>query len=218
MRSGAASILEASSSSNWSDTEPKKRYRASLSAGEAYILEGSIRTTADDVFFRMSCGAVPSWKSVESLVEEFVEAGALLASGGDHVRLTPCPGGNCRVGIRAVSVLFSPVVDSALEKRFSTNALFEGDALPSGVILLKVEASSRNPRAKTVGDVLRADRISTPSPELGDGPPRTSDSAVVIGLGNVHFCEVKDLRPSLEEATLTSARERTQALLPEVFA
>ena len=218
MRSGAATMFEATSGSNWSDTEPKKRYRASFSVGDAYILEGSTRTTANDVFFRMICGAAPSWTSVESIVEELIEAGALLASGGDQVRIVPCPGGNCRVGSRAVAVLFSPVVDAAFEKRFSTNALLDGEPLPVGVILLKVEASSRSPRAKTVGDVLRADRISTPSPELTGGPVRTSDSAVVIGLGNIHFCEVKDLRPSLGEATLKSARDRTQAILPEVFA
>jgi hypothetical protein len=218
MRSGAANRFAATSDSNWSNTEPKRRYRACLTAGDAHILKDITRVTADDVFFRMTCGTSPSWTSVESLVEEFVEAGALLASGGDQVRLAPCPGGNCKVGGRSVSALFSPVVDVAFEHRFSTKALLEGEPLPVGVVLLKVEASSRIPRAKTVGDVLRADRISTESPELSDGPVRTLDSAVIIGLGNIHFCEVKDLRPSLEEETLEHARNRTTAILPEVFA
>jgi hypothetical protein len=127
-------------------------------------------------------------------------------------------GGNCTVSGRSVAILYATSIDSALSMRFSTEALLSGQALPTGIVLLKVEASSRNPRARTVGDVLRADRVSSESPELTDGPPRVSASSVTISLGDIHFCEPKDLRPNLDEATLILAHSRTSVLLPGVYA
>jgi hypothetical protein len=218
MRSGAANRFLATSDPSWPNTEPRKRYRSCLTVGDAYVLDGAVQATADDAFFRMICGARPNWSTVETLVEDLVDTGALLASGGDEVRITPCPGGNCKVGGRSVAVLFSPRVDVALETRFSAAALLSGAVLPTGIVLLGVEASSRTPRAKTVSDVLRADRISSESPELTDGPARVPESSVMIGLRDIQFCEPRDLKPSLEEKTLSDARSRTLAFLPGVFA
>ena len=110
------------------------------------------------------------------------------------------------------------MIDAALETRFPAATLLSGAALPTGIVLLKVEASSRIPRAKTVGDVLRADRVSTESPELTDGPVRVPGSSVTISLGDIHFCEPSDLKPSLDEATLAAARSRASAFLPGVYA
>lgn len=218
IRSAAASRYVGTSGSSWSNTEPKRRYRSSLALGDAYVLEGADQATMNDAFLRMICNILPTWSTVETLVDDFVETGALLASGGDLVRITACPGGNCTVAGRSVAVLYAPRVDVALETRFSTAVLLSGTALPAGIVLLKVEASSRVPRAKTVGDVLRADRVSSDSPELSDGPARVPESSVRVGLGDIHFCEPKDLKASLEEGTLSQARSRTAAFLPGVYA
>ena len=218
MRSAAADRYLATSNPSWPNTEPRKSYRSSLTAGDAYILNGASRTVTSSAFFQMICDTRPTWSTVEPLVDDLVDTGALLASGGDQVRIAPCPGGNCTVAGRPVAVLYAPRVDTALETRFSTAALLSGAALPTGIVLLKVEASSRIPRAKTVGDVLRADRVSSESPELSDGPSRVPGSSVTINLGDIHFCEPKDLKLSLDEGTLNEARNRTSAFLPGVYA
>jgi hypothetical protein len=218
MRS-AASTKYLATGSSWPTNEAKRAYRSSLSEDEcAYVLKGTSRTAANESFFGMICDARPTWETVESLVEDLVDALALLACGGDIVQLMPRPGGNCGVSGRSVGILYAPSIDGALSARFSTAALLSGAPLPTGIVFLKVKASSRTPRAKTVGDVLRADRVSSESPELTDGPKRVSGSSVTISLGDIHFCEPQDLRPSLEEATLIGARSRTSALLPGVYA
>jgi hypothetical protein len=45
-----------------------------------------------------------------------------------------------------------------------------------------------------------------------------ADSSVTISLGNIHFCQIQDLKPNLEEVTLIAARSRVSALLPGVYA
>jgi hypothetical protein len=199
------------------NTEPKARYQSSLTAGASYILEGASQESAKTAFFSMICEARPTWGTVESIVSEFVEACALLACAGDEVRIAPCAGGNCTVSGRSVAVLYAPAVDKALEARFSPDKLLSGAVLPTGVVLLAVEASSRIFRANTLGDVLRADRVSSESPELSDSPSRVPESAVTINLGDIHFCEPRDLRVNLEEATLAAARNRSAQLLPGVY-
>lgn len=218
MRSAAADKYLETSDLSWQSTQPKKSYRASLVTGDAYLLDGASQSTANGAFFQMICDTRPTWSTVELLVSELLEAGALLACGGDRVRITPCSGGNCIVSGRPVAILYAPAVDAALEARFSTTMLLSGAALPLGIVLLGVEASSRIPRAKTIADVLRADRVSSESPELSDGPSRVSASSVNIGLGNIHFCEPSELRPSLDETTLADARNRSSAFLEGVYA
>ncbi len=217
MRSAAADKYLATNEPSWAKTEPRKSYRSSLVPGDMSVLDGASRSTANDAFFQMICDARPTWSTVESLVDDLIDAGALLACGGDRVRIAPCLGGNCTVSGRSVAVLYAPAVDAALETRFPTATLLSGTALPTGIVLLKVEASSRIPRAKTVGDVLRADRVSSESPELTDGPVRVSASSVTISLGDIHFCELSDLKPSLDETTLAAARTRSSAFLPGVY-
>jgi len=220
----AAGLMRSAASSRYLvatdvSTEPKDAYRKSLvPEGPTYILDSSSRTRANDCFFQMICDDRPTWSTVESLTNDLIDSAALLGSGGDRVRIEPCSGGNCSVSGRSVAVLYAPVVDSALAVRFSMAALLSGTGLPAGIILLKVTASSRSPRAKTVGDVLRADRVSSDSPELTDGPTRVTGSSVMIGLRDIHFCEPEDLRPNLEEATLIAARDRATSLLPGVYA
>jgi hypothetical protein len=218
MRSAAADTYLSTRDPSWVTTEPRKSYQSSLIPGDTYLLDGASRSSANSAFVELICDTRPTWSTVESVVREFVEAGALLACGGDRVRITPCPGGNCTVSGRCVAVLYAPAVDVALEARFSNATLLSGAALPTGIVLLKVEASSRIPRAKTVGDVLRADRISSESPELSDGPVRVPASSVRINLGTIHFCEPSDLKPSLDEAGLADARGRSSAFLPGVYA
>jgi hypothetical protein len=218
MRSAAASRYLGTSDAAWPNTEPRRFYRSALVSGAASVLEGASRSTANEAFLQMICDVRPTWSTVESLVEEFVDTSALLSSGGDRVHIGPVPGGNCTVSGRSVAVLYAPAVDAALEARFPAATLLSGMALPTGIVLLKVEASSRIPRAKTVGDILRADRVSTESPELTDGPVRVSASSVSITLGDIHFCEPSDLKPSLDEATAAAARSRSSAFLPGVYA
>ena len=198
-------------------TQPKISYRASLVSGDAFLLDGASRTSINDAFFQLIRDSRPTWPNVESLAGEFVEAGALLGCGGDQVRITPCRGGNCTVSGRPVAVLRAPVVDEALEARFSSANSLTSAPIPTGIVLLCVEATSRTPRAKTVGDVLRADRVSSGSPELINCPVRVPASSVTIGIGDIHFCEPRDLRLSLEEATLAEARGRSAAILPGVY-
>lgn len=218
MRSAAADKYSATSEPFWQNTEPRKSYRSTLVTGSVYLLDGASRFTANDAFYQMICDARPTWSSVESLINDLIEAAALLACGGDRVQIIPCPGGNCTVSGRTVAILYAPIVDTALETRFSTTSLLSGGPLPTGIVLLGVENSSRIPRAKTVGDVLRADRVSSESPDLNDGPTRVQASSVNIGLRNIHFCETSDLRPNLSLATLAAARERLSALLEGVYA
>jgi hypothetical protein len=217
MRSAAAREYLESCKPCWANTPPKLSYQSSLIQGDSYLLNEATRSTADGAFFHMRCNVHPTWSTVEPLVDEFIETAALLACGGDRVRIVQSEEGNVTVSGRPVSLLYAPAVDAALETRFPVDRLLSGVPLPTGVVLLKVEASSRVPRGKTVGDVLRADRISSESPELRDGPVRVPASSVTINLGNIHFCEPPELRPGLDQATLAAARNRSSVLLPGVY-
>lgn len=217
MRSAAAQRHLETGAPGWASTEPKRAYRSSLSPGGAYILAEATRTSTNDSFFQMICDDRPTWADVEPVVRELIEAAALLSCGGDTVRLAPCPGGNCTLSGRPVALLYAPAVDAALEARFSRESLLSGTALPTGIVLLHVTAASRIPHARTVGDVLRADRVSSESPELADGPTRAPASAVTIGLGEIHFCEPRELVPNLDLQSSADARARTVALLPGAY-
>jgi hypothetical protein len=216
MRSAAAEKNLAHSDA-WANTPPKQAYRSSFTSGENYLLKEASRLSANSAFVGMICATNATWSTVESLVEEFVDAAALLACCSRSVRIGACPGGNCMVDGRSVAILYAPVVDSALATCFSDERLLSGSEPPRGIVLLRVEAASGHPHAKTVGDVLRGDRVSSTSPELVDGPERVPHSSVNIRLGDIHFCQPSDLRPSLEEETLDAARARSSAFLPGVY-
>jgi len=216
MRSAAAE-MNLAHSDVWANTPPKQAYKSSFARGETYLLEQASRLSANSAFVGMICATNATWSTVESLVEEFVEAAALLACCGRSARIGPCPGGNCLVDGRSVAILYAPVVDSALATYFSDERLLSGVVPPRGIVLLRVEAGSGHPHAKTVGDVLRGDRVSSASPELVDGPERVPHNSVSIRLGDIHFCQPSDLRPSLEEATVDAARARSSAFLPGVY-
>jgi hypothetical protein len=219
MRSAASRHHAVSRQVSSEPTEVRIAFQQSLSQSQTtYILRDATRATASQSFFHMICDDRPTWTNVEAIVDDFVEVAGLLACGGDEVRLGSFSGGNCSVSGRPVAVLFAPTVDVALAARFSTSTLLSGSELPGGIVLLQVKESSSSPRARTVGDVLRADRVSSESPELSDGPTRVPDNAVTIRLGDIHFCELKDLRPGLQESTAIAARSRAAALLPGVFA
>ena len=216
MRSAAAE-RDLAHSNEWANTPPKQAYKSSFTRGQNYLLDETSRLSASGAFVSMICAENATWSTVESLVEEFIEAAGLLACCGRPVRIGPCPGGNCTVDGRSVAILYAPVVDSALAILFSNERLLSGEVLPRGIVLLNVEAASGHPHAKTVGDVLRGDRVSSASPELLDGPARVPNNSVSIRLGDIHFCQPSDLRPSLEETTMDAARARSSAFLPGVY-
>ena len=219
MRDAAASHSLACDPVSPQTTKPRLAYSRSLGPSEpTFVLGGVSRASANESFFHLICDDRPPWANVESIVNDLVETAGLLACGGDHVQLGSFSGGNCSVSGRPVAVLFAPAVDAALVARFPTSVLLSGEELPGGIVLLQVEASSSSPRARTVGDVLRADRVSSQSEQLSDGPTRIADNAVTIRLGDIHFCEPKDLRPCLQEATEIAARNLAAAWLPGVFA
>jgi hypothetical protein len=216
MRSAAFDRYAALPEPSSDDTQPTAAYRLSLSPAEqGYVLRGVHRDSANESFFQMVCDVAPTWAIVESLVTDLVDSAALLACGGDTVRIIPCTGGNCSVSDHPVAVLYAPSIDGALANRFSSEEMLSG--VPSGVVLLKVDASSRCPRAKSVADVLRADRVGSESPDLVDGPTRVPNSSVTMDLGAIFICELQDLRPCLVERTLGSGRALLSALLPGVY-
>ena len=218
MRSVAAELHVEAAKPDWASAAPRQAYQSSLSSGGTFILTDTTRESANECFYRMICDDRPTWGDVEPVVRELVRTAALLSSAGDVVRIAPCQGGNCVVSGKAVAVLYAPTVDTALESRFSRDALLSGVSLPAGVILLGVQAGSGVPHAKTVGDVLRADRVSSDSPELTDGPSRVAASAVSVGLSELYFCEPKDLAPNLDLTSAAAARARTSTLMPGVYA
>jgi len=203
-----------------SDTpQPKLLYRASLNPEEAaYVLVETSRAAANESFFIMKGGVSLTWLTVEPLVEEFVDTCALLSCGGDHVRVLPSGGGNCAVAGRPVAILYAPDVDQCLLERFSAEKRLSGAPLPFGIVLLGVEDASRSPHAKTVTDLIQADRVGSPSPELTDVPERVESNSAMISLYDLYFCEPAALRPSLKEAAAVDARNRNAQILPGVFA
>ena len=156
--------------------------------------------------------------SVEALVRELVDCVALIACCGEAVRLAPGPGGNCIVNDRVLACLYAPVVDAALVGRFPLRDVLSGAPLPAALVLLQVDEGSRSPRARTVGDVLRSDRISSGSLDLTDAPTRSPHGAVTIRADDIYFCVPSDLRPGLSESSSSDARARICDLLPGVFA
>lgn len=216
MRSAAAE-KDLEHSDAWANTPPKQAYKSSFTHGENYLLGEASRLSANGAFASLICAENPTWSTVESLVEEFVEAAGLLACCGRSVRIGLYPGGNCLVDGRSVAILYAPVVDSALARFFSEERLLSSGALPRGIVLLKVEAASGYPHAKTVGDVLRGDRVSSASPELIDGPERVPHHSASIRPGDIHICQPSELRPSLMQATVDDARARSSTFLPGVY-
>jgi hypothetical protein len=183
-----------------------------------YVLSSLNTDSANDVYFRLQCAEPVTWHTVEPVIRELVEAAALLGSGGDSVSLTPCEGGNCRLAERPVLVLYAPNVDEALEKRFSQAMGFEGAPIPTAIVLLGVVSSAVAVDAKRVGDVLRADRVTSASDDLADSPKKVEDSSASIRIDEIEFRSMQQLRSNLKLATLAAARARLQELFPKAYA
>jgi len=183
-----------------------------------YLLRQLTTAAANNIVFQTRCNEWPLWSTVEGVISELVEAGALLAAGSDPVQLTPCPGGNCQIAGKPLAILYAPDVDSALTAHFTTERLFDGSALPAGIVLLGVVSGPSTVGARRVGDVLRADRVTSRSSELTGIPAETNASAVTIRPDDVDFWPILHLRPNLVQHTPAAARERIQSLFPAVYA
>lgn len=186
--------------------------------GSAYLLRNLTTQSANDVFYRMRCSEWPAWETVEGVVEELIEVGALLAAGGDSVLLTPCEGGNCSLAGRSVAILYAPNVDSALGSRFGPQSIFDVAANPAAVVLIGVVSGTNAVGTCRIGDVLRADRVTSSSPELLDTPSKTDESSVNIRIDDVEFRSTVDVRPNMTQLTVAAASQRLQALFPRVYA
>ena len=155
---------------------------------------------------------------MSSIVHELVEGAKLLATGGDDVRLMPCDGGNCSLSNRTISIIYAPNADAALAARFPRSQMFEVSAIPAAVLLICVVATAANVDAIKVGDVLRADRITSSSAQLDDIPTKTEESSVTIRLDDVEFRSIQQLRPNLAQPSIAGARSRIATLFPKVYA
>ncbi|MGP1680449.1 MAG: hypothetical protein ACTS6J_25255 [Burkholderiales bacterium] len=183
-----------------------------------YILRELVTAAANDVFFRIICAEAPTWANVASIVHELVEGAKLLATGGDDVRLIPCDGGNCSLLGRTVSILYAPNADAALTAHFPRSQMFDVSAIPAGVLLICVVATPANVDATKVGDVLRADRVTSTSAQLADIPMKTEESSVTIRLDDVEFRSTHQLRQNLAQPSTAAARTRIESLFPKVYA
>jgi hypothetical protein len=186
--------------------------------GMRYILREITSEAANDIFFRMYCAEWPRWGTVESVIGDCVEAAALLAAGGDNVVLTPCDGGNCSLAGKPVAVLYAPNVDVALTAKFPLARVFDASPIPAALVLIGVVAAPAAVGAHKVGDVLRADRVTSGSPDLAGMPPRTEESSVTIRIDDVEFRSLTELRPNLDQPGAAAARERIRTLFPKVYA
>lgn len=182
-----------------------------------FVLRGLTTESANDVFYRMRCAEWPIWESVEGVVEELIEVAALLAAGGDDVALIPCDGGNCKLTGRSIAILYAPNVDSALSARFGPQSMFDATTNPAGVVLLGVVLGASDVGVCRIGDVLRADRVTSSSPDLVDTPSKTDESSVTIRIDDVEFRSTVDVRPNMNQQTVAAARHRLQTLFPKVY-
>jgi len=72
--------------------------------------------------------------------------------------------------------------------------------------------------AKRIGDVLRADRVTSASDDLADFPKKAEDSSVTIRVDEVEFRLLHDLRGNMQLRTLAAAQARLRELFPKVYA
>lgn len=182
-----------------------------------YVLRELDTAAANDVFFRVISAEAPVWSNVENIVHELVEGAALLATGGGEVRLIPRDGGNCSLLGRTVAILYAPNADAALAAHFPRSQMFDVSGIPAAVLLICVVAAPANVDATKVGDVLRADRITSMSGQLADIPVKTEESSVTLRLDDVEFRTMQQLRPNLTQPNTAAARSRIQILFPKMY-
>lgn len=183
-----------------------------------YVLHSLTTDSANTVFYEMQGSGPIGWPSVENVIRELVEGAALLASAGDEAFLMPCEGGNYRLAGRPVLILHAPQVDEGLTQRFLQSGRFEATPIPVAVLLLGVVTGATTVGAKRIGDVLRADRVTSSSDDLADFPKKDEDSSVTIRVDDVEFRSLHELRGNMQSQTLTAARARLQELFPKVYA
>jgi hypothetical protein len=189
-----------------------------LSCGSAaYVLRSLDTAAAKEVLFRMQCAELPAWGTVETVVTHLVEVSALLACGGDSTALIPCEGGNCALAGKAVSILYAPNVDEALISCFSASSRLEASPIPSAVVLVGVVMAASAVGAYRLGEILRADRVTTPSNELIDMPVKSQDSAATIRIDDVEFRSLAELKANLAQPNVGAARIRLQQLFPKAY-
>jgi hypothetical protein len=174
--------------------------------------------SANAVFYEMQGAGSIGWPSVEAIIRELVEAAALLASAGDDAYLMPCEGGNYRLAGRPVLILHAPEVDEGLTQRFLLAGRFEGTPIPVAVLLLGVVTGATTVDAKRIGDVLRADRVTSASDDLADFPKKAEESSVTIRVDEVEFRSLHDLRGNMQSRSLAAAQARLRDLFPKVYA
>ena len=183
-----------------------------------YVLQSLTTDSANEVFYEMR-GAVPIvWTSVEGIIRELVEGAALLTSAGDEGALIPCDGGNYRLAGRPILILHAPQVDEGLAQRFLPSGRFEATPIPVAVLLLGVVTGATAVDAKRIGDVLRADRVTSASDNRVDFPEKTEDSCATIRVDEVEFRSLQELRANLQRRTVAAAQARLRDLFPKVYA
>jgi hypothetical protein len=194
-------------------------FRQSLSfQSVTYVLRALDTAAANEVVFKTKCAQALGWDSVEHVVKDLVEVSALLACGADPVALEPCDGGNCTLAGRPLLVLYAPRVDDALMARFSTATQFNAEASPSGVVLVGVTTGPSYVGATRIGEVIRADRVTTSSTELLDSPVKSPASAAAIRIDDVEFRSLTELKSNLSATNTAAARTRLQQLFPKAYA
>jgi hypothetical protein len=183
-----------------------------------YVLGALATDAANAVFYELRCGPGVGWDDVSSIIGELVEGAGLLTSGGDLVKLVPADGTNCNMAGRPILFLHSPDVDESLANRFSPSSQFDGAPVPAGVVLLGVLQGPTRMDAKRIGDVLRADRVTSNSESLSGVPEKEDNSSVTARIEDVEFRLLQQLRKNLDLQSLLEARGRLQELLPKVYA
>jgi hypothetical protein len=185
---------------------------------DTYILRFLNTESANDVFYRMQHTTPIEWSNVREVVGDLIEGVALLISGGDEAVVIPCEAGNCRLAGRSLLVLYAPDADEALTRRFPLAADLDGMAIPVGVLLIGVQSGTVDVRARRIGDVLRADQVTSTSADLVDSPRKTEHSSVTIRLADVEFCSLRELKPNWKLGSSTAAQDRLRDLFPKVYA
>jgi hypothetical protein len=185
---------------------------------QSYILRLLDTDSANDVFYRMQNETPIEWKGVQKIVHGLIEGAALFASGGDEAAVVPGEAGNYRVAGRPLLVLYAPDVEVALAKRFPPSTDLDGTPIPVGVLLIGIESGSIAVGARRLGDVFRADQVTSASGDLADSPKKTEDSSVTIRLADVEFRSLQELKTNWKLGTSIEARNRLRELFPKVYA
>lgn len=182
-----------------------------------FVLSGSSTASAQEVLFKTHTSDWPSWKTVEGIVSELVESAALMSAAGDAVCLQPCDGGNCTFDGKPLAVLFAPNVDRAIEAFLSTGIELDGGTLPLGLVLIGVTTGTSVVDARRVGDVSRADRITSRNEDYTGIPTDVTDNAVVMRPDQIEFRTLIELKPNLSAPTSADARVRIESLYSRVY-